>query len=139
MKDLKIRNTPCHGCPYRVDCPSGVWAAEEYERLPEYDAETFNQPPQVFACHDAADRQERDTLCRGWLDCHDKHHSLALRLALSMGHVEPSIYDLPLSGVACFESGQEACDHGKADIAEPTKAARDKVKLLIKKHPDLRD
>ena len=59
---------PCFGCPYRKDCPSGVWDKSEYQKLEAYDGETYEQPPEIFLCHDG-DRTE--TLCRGWLDTHD--------------------------------------------------------------------
>lgn len=29
---LRPRPRPCRSCPYRRDCPSGVWAAETYDR-----------------------------------------------------------------------------------------------------------
>jgi hypothetical protein len=31
---------PCPSCPYRKDVPSGVWAPEEYDKLPAYDNDT---------------------------------------------------------------------------------------------------
>lgn len=42
---------PCASCPYRRDVPSGIWAAEEYAKLPAYDADTPFQPPHLFLCH----------------------------------------------------------------------------------------
>jgi hypothetical protein len=55
--------------------PSGIWAAEEYDKLPLYDGETFEQAPHLFMCH-----QRDGSLCGGWLACHDPHELLALRL-----------------------------------------------------------
>ncbi len=46
MADVHPR--PCSACPYRQDCPSGVWAADEYQKLIEYDKETSEQPMAVF-------------------------------------------------------------------------------------------
>lgn len=116
MPNLIPRDVPCPSCPYRRNCPSGVWDTSEYAKLPEYDNETFAQPVGVFMCHDANDKA---TMCRGWLDAHDKHHSLSLRLAAAIGSVDASVFDLPHSGIPTFASGREAAEHGMADIADP--------------------
>jgi hypothetical protein len=49
---------PCGSCPYRKDVPSGVWETLEYEKLPPYDGETFEQPFEAFFCH-----QQNGRLC----------------------------------------------------------------------------
>jgi hypothetical protein len=134
MSELHAHERPCSGCPYRKDCPSGVWAEHEYRTLAEYDNETPFQPQGVFLCHDG-DRE--NTLCRGWLDTHPKEHLLALRFAISLGEVDPKIMDLPKSSVPCFSSGREAMEHGIADILEPGEDAEAMQEKLIRRHPEL--
>ena len=80
---------PCVTCPYRCDVPSGVWAAEEYAKLPEYDAPTWQQPPALFMCH-----SHPDGLCTGWLQSHaNREHAfdlLALRFSRNLDPVAVS-------------------------------------------------
>jgi hypothetical protein len=73
---------PCGSCPYR-DVPSGIWAPEEYGKLPEYDRPTAEQPTQVFCCH-----QQPGRLCAGWCGCHDMAETLAVRLWAALGRLE---------------------------------------------------
>lgn len=96
---MNPRHIPCPTCPYRRDCPSGVWDSTEYAKLPEYDRETGLQPVGVFMCHDAADGE---TMCRGWLDVHDKQEMLSLRLAVITGQCDASIFELHSSGAEVF-------------------------------------
>lgn len=130
MPNLIPRDVPCPSCPYRRNCPSGVWHASEYEKLPAYDNETFAQPVGVFMCHDAKDGQ---TMCRGWLDVHDKENLLSLRLAAGRGLIEPDLIDLPPSGVPVFASGAEAAEHGMAEIDDPRAAALRVIDKLFKR------
>lgn len=116
------RPAPCGSCPYRRDVPSGVWAEEEYEILPRYDAETFDQPPAVFMCH-----QQDGHLCAGWVGCHDMEESMGLRLLARMGE-RISDDDLEatyayVSPVPLFASGTEAASHGLAEVEEPSPRA----------------
>lgn len=116
MSNLIPRDVPCPSCPYRRNCPSGVWDASEYQKLIDYDNETFAQPIGVFMCHDAKDGV---TMCRGWLDVHPKEHLLSLRLAAGRCMISPDLIDLPPSGVPVFESGRAAALHGMAEIEDP--------------------
>lgn len=122
---------PCQFCPYRRDCPSGVWASEEYERLRLYDAETFVQPTAGFSCHTSPDH-----LCNGWAIVHSgrghEHELLALRIRWPDGGI-------PVAAVPLFASGVEAADHGQADIRTPTVEAVAAINRLIRKHPRLRE
>ena len=43
-----VRKNPCPSCPFRVGVESGIWAAEEYQKLPAYDLPTPAQPFEVF-------------------------------------------------------------------------------------------
>ena len=122
---MNPRKTPCSICPYRIDCESGIWHREEYEKLPRYDAETGEQPTGVFLCH--TDQHE---MCRGWLDTHDKRELLSLRLAISLGNCSPDIMDLPPGGVAVFESGAAACRNGIAKLDRPSEKALKAIRGL---------
>jgi hypothetical protein len=125
----KILKSPCASCPYRKDVPSGLWASEEYDKLSRYDAETFNQPIKVFACHAATEK-----LCHGWAVCHSNrghgNELLALRVR--------GIADIPSPRVPLFASGKEAADHGKRDIARPDEKAVAAMGRLLSKHERLR-
>jgi Family of unknown function (DUF6283) len=119
---------PCASCPYRRDVPSGVWAEEEYAKLPEYDNETGDQPPGVFLCHQT-DRR----VCSGWAGCHDGEHLLALRLAAGMGVMDDHAIEATIdyvSPVPLFATGAEAAAHGLGGVPAPgpdAKAVMEKI------------
>ena len=118
---------PCISCPYRRDVPAAVWAPEEYEKLPGYDGETWEQPPSVFDCH-----QQDGRLCAGWVACHDMEESFGLRVAVSTDRLTPEEYEAVLdytTDVPVFASGLEAAQHGLREIETPTLEAR----LLVSK------
>jgi hypothetical protein len=124
---MKPRPSPCSSCPYRRDVPSGIWAKEEYEKLPAYDGDIPEQVEKgafgVFLCH-----QANGFICSGWAGCHDMANNLACR----MDHeVDPSILDYE-SPVPLFDSGAEAAAHGMRDIEYPGDEAMDKVDQLTK-------
>lgn len=126
-KRLPCMKQPCATCPYRKDVPSGVWAAEEYAKLPLYDDNntlTFN----LFMCHSTA-----ESPCRGWLTVHAD--SLAARLAMFKGEVTPDdVYAPP--PVPLFASGREAAEHGLRELRRPGVRARRavaKVEKLIER------
>lgn len=125
---VKPRRVPCGSCPYRKDCPSGVWREEGYLKLAEYDRETFNQPLGVFLCH--TEDLEDDVLCRGWCEVHGSqdhgHELLSARFAgIDLSDIEPS-------GVALHDSGVAACDAGLREIDSPSDGARDLISKLLK-------
>lgn len=123
----EIRKEPCSSCPYRCDVPSGVWAENEYEKLRRYDEPTYAQPREAFACHATPEH-----LCHGWAVVHG-WELLALRLLGTRGPVE-----LPEPFVALFRSGNEAADHGMADIEAPAEDAVVLQERLLRKHPRLK-
>lgn len=130
------RDKPCGGCPYRAECPSGIWDKSEYHKLAEYDKETHEQPYGVFMCHDARDEV---TVCRGWLDTHDKENLISLRLAASMRLLDWQHFAyLPPCGVPMFASGTEAMLAGMAKYDQPGEDANRLMDKLKKKHPDLK-
>lgn len=122
---------PCVSCPYRQDVPSGVWAAEEYLKLPDYDRPTGEQPVGLFHCH-----QQDGRVCAGWAAVHDMDENLALRFAASTGTLSPEDAvatrdyetDVPL-----WPSGLAAAEHGLRAIRRPGKAARQMIERLERK------
>lgn len=127
-KPLTVAKRPCGTCPYRTDVPSGVWAANEYDKLPEYDGPMHTQPPARFDCH-----QRDGHLCAGWLACHGAENLLSLRVS-AVVHQRPVTAEVAnyKTDVPVFASGQEACDHGKRDIDAPGRAALKKIEGLQK-------
>lgn len=125
----EIRSQPCSACPYRQDVASGVWAHQEYEKLRDYDASTGEQPFAPFACHATPEHY-----CHGWAVVHtSRGHEFDL-LALRL-HGCPEI---PEAGVPLFASGNEAADHGQAEVATPGSAAVETIERLTRKYTRLR-
>jgi hypothetical protein len=122
---------PCGSCPYRRNVPSGVWDPSEYEKLPPYDNETPFQPGEVFMCH-----QQDGCLCAGWVAVHDMRNSLGLRMAVVFGQIDPTHAYQAMSYTTetpLFSSGQEARDHGMAEVQTPGPRARAVVAKLERK------
>lgn len=115
---LTPRDRPCASCPYRRDVPSGVWEASEYSKLPAYDADTSEQPPAIFMCH-----QADETVCAGWLGHADPAQLLAVRLGVATGTLDPAALDYT-TDVPLFPSGADAAAHGVAEIDRPGDRAR---------------
>lgn len=117
---------PCGTCPYRRDVPSGIWAKEEYEKLPNYDGSIFEQIQNnaggLFMCH-----QRDGCLCGGWLATHGVDNLLAVRLMPIAPFDGPYVSDVPV-----FASGAEAAAHGLKDIDNPSPAAQRKIDGLVK-------
>jgi hypothetical protein len=126
---LPPAKNPCGSCPYRKDVPAGVWAEEEYAKLPRYDGETITQPMGLFLCH-----QQDGRLCAGWCGTHDMDNNFALRLH-SHDMTEQTIVaildywtDVPL-----FESGAEAARHGMSGIDNPDEKARRTIAKVVRR------
>lgn len=119
---------PCGSCPYRRDVPSGIWAAEEYAKLPAYDRETWQQPPGLFMCH-----QQDGCLCGGWLAAHDRENLLALRI--HGPRLDPGVWDYE-PGVPVFGSGAQAAAHGIAEIVNPGTEAQRKIDGLLRQQEE---
>ena len=124
MSGLKPPKVPCGSCPYRKDVPPGIWAPEEYAKVPDYDLETWRQPLAVFMCH-----QNDGCICGGWLLAHDREHLLALRV--SFNKIDASVWEYQ-PNVAVFSSGREAERHGLSGVKNPPKEARRKIAILEK-------
>jgi Family of unknown function (DUF6283) len=131
----KIRSESCTACPYRRDVPSGVWAASEYDKLADYDGETFDQPVGVFHCHATT-----EFICHGWAVVHGRqeHDLLGLRLLAGMGGFDFAQLDEVEEHAPLFSSGAEAAEHGKRDIKNPSAAAKEVVRRLGDKYERLR-
>ena len=130
---------PCASCPYRRDVPAGVWAAEEYAKLPAYDRDTTSQPAALFLCHQNERASEQARICSGWVGCHGEE-LLALRLAVICGAIDDATFVACLdyvSPVALFATGGDAAAHGVSGIAEPDAAARAAIAKIERRRPDL--
>ena len=126
---IDVRSNPCSACPYRCDVPSGVWSDYEYEKLRAYDNITPDQPWAPFMCHATPEH-----LCSGWAVVHtSRGHEFDL-LALRM----TGYPDIPATTVELFGSGNEAADHGQAEIKTPSPEAIEAVGRLLRKYPRLR-
>jgi len=127
------RKRPCASCPYRRDVPSGVWSEGEYVKLPSYDGEITDQIENggmaTFGCHQADGH-----LCAGWVGHRDPYELIALRLAVGSGHVDEAVFDYK-TDVPLFCSGQEACDHGMAEIDAPGEKADRIIRKLLEHVP----
>jgi hypothetical protein len=123
---------PCGSCPYRRDCPSGVWSEDEYEKLPRYDEpETGRQPPSAFFCHSQDGR-----LCAGWVAVHDMDNSLGLRFATVTGAITVEAAQAACdyeTDVPVFDSGAEAAAHGLRDVLAPSEGAVRMIRRLHRK------
>lgn len=130
-----VAKAPCKSCPYRKDAPSGVWAPEEYAKLPKYDGEIIDQVINgaggLFLCH-----QQDGNLCAGWLATHGPGNLLALRMHAD--EVEPEVWDYE-SPIPVFESGAAAAAHGLAKIDAPDEKAVRTINRLVRKHGTVDD
>lgn len=121
----------CIDCPYRRDAPSGLWSAEEYDKLPLYDREFPVQPRAAFGCH-----KQTGALCAGWVGCHGADNLLALRFLPIFRAISPIEWTAtmdfkPDPRVPLFSSGKEAAEHGKRNIDHPDhKTVQRAVKLI---------
>ena len=107
---------PCASGPYRCDVPSGIWAAQKYDKLAGYDGPTWTQSRELFLCH-----QRDGHPCSGWLACHGARDLLALRLHPA----DPSAKHY-FTDVLVFGSGREA-------LAQPGAAAERMIRSLLSK------
>jgi hypothetical protein len=126
----EIRKESCLACPYRRDVPSGVWSADEYEKLALYDAPTGDQPFGAFMCHATP-----EVFCHGWAVVHSNRGGANELLALRLEHYEGEI---PPEGAPLFSSGTEACEHGKRDIENPSDEAKEVAQRLVSKYDRLK-
>ncbi|WP_280443460.1 DUF6283 family protein [Nocardia brasiliensis] len=130
---------PCQSCPYRRDVPSGVWDAEEYEKLRAYDLDTVSQPPGLFQCHQTDADSDARRLCAGWVGCHGSD-LLGLRWGLLRGRISAETFHAAVeyrSPVPLFESGAAAADHGQTDLQCPGDDAVRAIEKITRRRTDL--
>ena len=126
VEPIPVNPRPCESCPYRQDCPSGVWDASEYEKLRKFDT-SFETG--IFLCHQSTAKGS-NLLCRGWLSVH--RDSIAVRLGVIRGRIDPKEpYRDPQ--VALYSNGNEAADAGIKRIANPGKKSRQMIQKLVAK------
>lgn len=134
---------PCTYCPYRRDCPSGVWSEADYWKLPQYDEPTAFQPARMFQCH----LKDRDAtggrVCGGWAACHNQQRDgfelLSLRMAPAWLPLRAVTAILQYtSPVPLFSSGREAATHGLAEIAHPSRRAREAIEKIMRMRSDVK-
>lgn len=121
---LRCHAKPCASCPYRRDTPAGVWAADEYRKLPAYDDQFGGGG--IFLCHHSSTAKEK-SVCRGWFEVHERN--ITRRLAVMTGKIVVEgecPCDVPL-----YDSGAEACRAGIRGVRRPSKAARAMSKKLL--------
>lgn len=126
-----VRPNPCPTCPYRVGAPSGIWAAEEYERLRKFDGDIADQARAeafaLFCCHSTP-----DSLCAGWVGHRDDPADLlAVRVGVIDGRVDDAVLDYSCD-VPLFASGAEAAEHGLRDLHNPGAAACAAIDKLVR-------
>jgi Family of unknown function (DUF6283) len=127
----EVRVKPCGACPYRKDVPSGVWAAEEYDKLRPYDNPTAEQPFQGFSCHATP-----EYYCHGWAVVHtSRGHAYDL---IALRFSPPSTWPEPC-GIELFDSGNEAADHGQAEAELPGAAALAAIERLTRRYERLHE
>jgi hypothetical protein len=118
-----------------MDVPSGVWDYMEYEKLRPYDAETFRQPFEAFACHATP-----GSLCNGWAVCHsNRGHQYSLVALRILGVDAPVVRQMSMLSIPLFESGDDAADWGQQNIDDPDEDAVRVMERLKRKYPRLRD
>ncbi|RSM38180.1 hypothetical protein DMB66_59140 [Actinoplanes sp. ATCC 53533] len=130
---------PCGTCPYRRDCPSGIWTGETYGRLVLYDLPTALQPNRVFLCH-LQDTATGRRVCGGWAGTHDTEQLLGLRYAVIDGDMTAETLQAILvyrSPVPLFESGKAAYEHGIRDINNPSPEAQAAISRIERTRTDL--
>jgi hypothetical protein len=132
--------SPCTFCPYRQDVPSGVWAENEYAKLPLYDVPTYEQPLGLFLCHLRDKNDVRAQVCGGWAGCHDGDDLMAVRIALASRQITMetarAICNF-VSPVPLFASGAEAAAHGMGEIEDPSPEARRAIDKIASIRTDL--
>jgi len=113
-----------------------VWAADEYDRLPKWDGDIFEQAcaraVNAFSCHSTP-----SLLCAGWVGHRDRPDDLlAVRLGISGSRIDPSVLDYR-TAVPLFESGAAAAEHGRREVADPGDAAREAIRKIVRVRPDV--
>lgn len=119
MKVLNCAPNPCNTCPYRKDTPPGIWAREEYDKLPRWD------DPMSFAgtfiCHN-----DPDSVCRGWLEVHYDN----MNVRMQCFHIKWTEANKKPCDVELYASGAEARRAGIKGIKKPSREAVLKIRQI---------
>lgn len=130
---IRVRKNPCPSCPFRKDCPSGIWDESEYEHLRIYDGDIGQQivrgATSTFHCHSTP-----EDLCAGWVGTFGPWELAVLRL--HSDKLDPSVWDYETS-VALHESGQAAYEHGMARYKAPGDDARQAILKIKRLRPEV--
>lgn len=127
-----VAPNPCATCPYRKDTPSGIWAQEEYDKLPEWDEPMALRG--VFLCHNGCKDTKDKMLCRGWFEVHRDNISVKLaefKTELTKANRKPT--KVPL-----YASGAEARAAGMAEIELPSDEAFEAMGKITEKRERLK-
>lgn len=128
---LHVAPRACNTCPYRRDTPPGIWSAEEYEKLREFDCDA---PPTLalFLCHQT-NATGVETACRGWLSTHGDH--AAVRLAVARGTIRAADVppDTEAERAAHYATGNEAAEAGLAAVEAPSPEAVHAARKLVRR------
>jgi hypothetical protein len=122
---------PCGSCPLRRDAPPGLWAREEYAKLPAYDRPTGDQPMAVFMCHQVDGR-----VCAGWAAVIDGGESMALRIAVAAGHISVRLFRAIVeyrTATPVHDSCTAAAEAGLAGMDDPPPVTRRHAARLVRK------
>lgn len=125
---LAPRKTPCASCPYRQNVPQGIWDWSEYSKLERYDADTAEQPVNLFMCH-----QGEGDICMGWWSCgDDPFELLAVRLAVIRGEIDLEELE-KRANVPIHPTHTAAAGHGVMGINNPDARARAAIDKIVTK------
>lgn len=78
-------------------------------------------------CHLDSERHA----CAGWLGHGDPSRLLAVRLGVISGDIDPVCLEYT-TDVALFESGAEAAEHGRREIAHPSTKAAGSIEKIVR-------
>lgn len=123
---LQCSPDPCGSCPYRRDTPAGVWAAEEYAKLPAWDDQMAFAG--TFLCHSANIGGSSNTVCRGWLEVHERN--MSVRLACF--RIEWNEKNRRATKVPLYRSGIEAARAGMRGVKRPSRRAVSVMRKLTR-------
>ena len=81
----------------------------------------------------------RSRVCAGWAGCHDADNLLSVRIAVFEGRLTPEIAQAVI-GYSCpiplFDSGEEAAEHGMAQIEAPSSDAIQTIRKIVVRRTD---
>lgn len=125
---LIVKRVPCTTCPYRKDCPAGVWHISEYQKLPAYDDDR-QESVAVFLCH-LTNNDEETVVCRGWLTV--AAESVAARLGVLRGNfTDEERYAPP--PVELYATGLEAAEAGIEGLVDPSPRTKRTIERLLRR------